>query len=254
MFDESAAAYEQHWAPALNRHARDLVAGVPAAPSGRTAVDIAAGAGTLAPALRDLVGPGGLVVALDHSRGLLERAPSDLPRVQCDAAHLPLRSAIADVAVLAFVLFLLPDARAAVCEAARVLRSGGWLAAATWGSVEDTGAELVLREEIEAAGAPAFPTLPRSDELTDSPEAMAELLRDDFDEVRTTVRPLDAVFDPSSALALHTGSGNLGWRFRQLDPATQETVRQRTAARLADLPPKDFVDPSEVLLTTARRR
>lgn len=256
VYDEGAAAYDEHWAPALNRHARELVAAVPSAPGvALTAVDVAAGAGTLTPALRELVGRGGLVLALDRSHGMLRRAPADVPRLQADAAHLPLADATADVLVLAFVLFLLPDARPAVAEAARVLRPGGWLLAATWGSQDGTGADDVVREELDAAGAPAFPALPRSDELTDTPERMADLLgAAGFEDIRTSSRRLDAVFDPASALAMRTGSGNLGWRYARLDPTAQHAVRRRAATRLADLPAERFVDRSEVLLTTARRR
>ena len=256
MYDESAEAYDEFWAPVLHRHARDLLRTVPAVPgAARTAVDVAAGAGTLAPALRELVGPDGLVVALDRSHGMLRRAPRAEPRIQADATALPLADAAADIAVLAFVLFLLPDARAAVTEAARILRHGGWLLAATWGTQIDTGADVVVREELVAVHAPAFPNLPRSDNLTDSAERMASLLGPaGFADVRTTAHPLDAVFDARSALALRTQSGSLGWRFARLDEVDRATVLRRAAHRLATLPPGKFVDRSEVLLTVARRR
>jgi ubiquinone/menaquinone biosynthesis C-methylase UbiE len=256
IYDESAAVYDRYWAPALHRHARDLLSAVQRpAPATWTAVDVAAGTGTLGPALRRLVGPDGLVVAADRSLGMLRRAPAGLPRLQADATHLPLADGCADVAVLAFVLFLLPDARAAAAEAARVLRPGGWLLAATWGRQEGTTADDVVRTELDAAGAPAYPALPRSDELTDTPEKMALLLtRAGLADVRTTVRPLDARFDAAAALALRLGSGSLGWRYARLDAASQQRVRDRAAPRLADLPPDAFVDRSPVLLTTARRR
>jgi ubiquinone/menaquinone biosynthesis C-methylase UbiE len=254
IYDESAVAYDRYWAPALHRHARDLVDTVPVGPT-RTVVDVAAGAGTLWPALRGIAGPNGVVVALDRSRGMLDRAPSDLPRVQADAARLPLADACADVIVLAFVLFLLPDAPAAVAEAARVVRRGGRLLAATWGTQQDTGADLAVREELDAAGAPTFPSLPRSDHLTQTPEQMAALLEPaGFDEVHTINRPLNAMFDHRSALALRTGSGSLGWRYARLDPMSRDTVARRAADRLAKLSAADFVDRSEVLLTRARRR
>jgi ubiquinone/menaquinone biosynthesis C-methylase UbiE len=253
-YDEGAAAYAEHWAPALHRHARDLLHAVPPADTARTAVDVAAGAGTLVPALRELVGPDGRVVALDHSDGMLRQAPRWSTRVQADAAHLPLGGSTADVVVLAFVLFLLPDARAAVAEAVRVLRPDGWLLAATWGSQLGTGADAVVREELDRAGAPAFPNLPRSDELTDSPDRMASLLgAAGFHDVRTTSRPLDAAFDAGSALAMRTGCGALGWRYARLDPQGQDAVRRRAADRLASMSPDELVDRSEVLLTTARR-
>lgn len=258
MYDHSAAMYEQYWAPALHRHARDLLTCVDR-PTGVpwTAVDVAAGAGTLAPALRQLVGPDGLVVAADRSHGMLRRADSSLPglpRLQADAASLPLADGCADVAVLAFVLFLLPDARAAAAEAARVLRPGGWLLAATWGTQDGTDADAVVREELDAAGAPPFPPLPRSDALTDTAERMAALLgAAGLDDIHTTSRPLDARFDADAALALRLGSGSLGWRFAGLDPRAQRQVRARAAARLGELPAQAFVDRSQVLLTTARR-
>ncbi|MEP7019521.1 MAG: class I SAM-dependent methyltransferase [Pseudonocardiales bacterium] len=256
MFDESAEAYDAHWAPALHRHARVLCESLPPLETGarRTIVDVAAGTGALLPVLRAAAGPGGLVLALDVSIGMLRHAPAGIARVQADATKLPLADASADILVQAFVLFLLPDARAAVAEAARVLRPGGWLLAATWGADQETGAEVVLREEVEAANPPPFPDLPRSDELTDNAERMAALLEPaGFGGVHTSCRTLDARFDADSALALGTGMGKVGWRFARLDPAAQEAVRSRAAARLAQLPADGFVDSSEVLLTTARR-
>jgi ubiquinone/menaquinone biosynthesis C-methylase UbiE len=255
IYDESAAVYDRYWAPALHRRARDLLTTVRRPERAAwTAIDVAAGAGTLGPALREMVGPGGLVVAADHSRGMLRRAPAALPRVQADAARLPLAAGSADVAVLAFVLFLLPDARAATAEAARVLRPGGWLLAATWGRQDGTTADAVVRKELDEAGAPPYPALPRSDELTDTPERMAALLGPaGFADIATTARPLDARFDADAALALRLGSGSLGWRFARLDDADRQRVRDRAAARLAALPADAFLDRSPVLLTTARR-
>ena len=74
-----------------------------------------------------------------------------------------------------------------------------------------------------------------------------------FGDVRTMARPLDAAFDAGSTLAMGTGFGRLGWRYARLD-APAQAVRRRAAARLASLPAEDFIDRSEVLLTTANRR
>jgi SAM-dependent methyltransferase len=256
VYDDGAAAYDQYWAPGLHRHARDLVATLPPLRAGsrRTVVDVAAGAGTLLPVLREVTGSDGMVLALDRSIGMLRRAPADVPRFQADAARLPLADASADVVVLAFVLFMLPDARVAVAEAARVLRTGGWLLAATWGTELETDADVVVREEVEAADPPPFPELPRSDDLTDSNERLAALLEPaGFDDIATTARPLDAAFDIGSTLAMGTGFGRLGWRYARLDAPAQEAVHTRATARLAALPEEASFDRSEVLLTTARR-
>ena len=256
VFDEGAACYARHWAPALNGHARDLVAVMPEAPDGqpRTVLDVAAGAGTLLPALTPIAGRGGRVVALDRSAGMLALADPALPRLQADAAQLPFADACTDVAVYAFVLFLLPDAKAAVVEAARVIRPGGWLLAATWGTQVGTAADVVVREELDTAGAPPFPAFPRSDELTDSPDRMRTLLEGSgFTDVSTTGRPHDAPFEPATAHAMRPGTRAQGWRWARLSQQSRSGVVERAAARLAELPPEDFVDRSEVLLTTARR-
>jgi SAM-dependent methyltransferase len=259
VYDQGAASYAEHWAPALNRHTRDLAATVrpPHDREGRIVLDVAAGAGTLLPALRAVAGnpdDGGLLVALDYSAGMLALSDPTVPRIQADAAALPLHDGCADVAVYSFVLFLLPDARAAVAEAARVLRPGGWILAATWGSQLGTGADVIVGEEVDVAGAPPPPDLPRSDELTDTPDRMRELLEPaGFTDITTTARPLDAQFDAVSTLAMRTGSGNLGWRYHQLPLAAQTRVRDRAAARLAALGPEEFLDRSEVQLTSARR-
>jgi hypothetical protein len=141
-----------------------------------------------------------------------------------------------------------PDAKTAVSEAARVMRPGGWLLTATWGTQLNTGADIVVREELDAVGAPTFPVLALSDALTDTPDRMADLLNGgDFDNINTSSRPLAATFDARAALALKTGCG------RRLDPASQEAVHRRATERLTALPPEAFIDRSEVLLTTARR-
>jgi len=259
VYDEGAVSYAEHWAPALHRHARGLADLVPPPPPGhgRTVLDVAAGAGTLLPSLRPVAGEpaaGARLVALDYSAGMLALVDPTMPRVQADAAALPLADGCADIAVYSFVLFLLPDARAAVAEAARVLRPGGWLLAATWGSQLGTEADVVVSEEVDAAGAPPGPALQRSDELTDSPDRIRELLETvGFTDVATTARPLDAQFDAASTLAMRVGSGNLGWRFRRLTPSARAQVQQRAAARLAVLAPADFLDQSEVQLTISRR-
>ena len=259
VYDAGAASYVEHWAPVLQRHARDLAAAIPRPPDGRGRIvlDVAAGAGTLLPALRHVAGnlqTGGLLVALDCSTGMLALADPTVPRVQADAAALPMCDQCADVTVYSFVLFLLPDAHAAVAEAARVLRPRGWLLAATWGSQLGTSADVVVGEEVDTAGAPLGPDLPRSDELTDSPDRMRDLLEPaGFSDITTTARPLDAQFNAASTLAMRIGSGNLGWRFHQLSPPAQAGVRERANARLAALGPEGFLDQSEVQLTTARR-
>lgn len=254
LYDASAPAYEQHWAPALLRHSRDLVRLLAPASGPRQVLEVATGTGALLPELVAVAGPGGSVVAVDRSLGMLHRVVAPVPRAQADALALPVRSDCVDVAVAAFVLFLVPDASAAARELNRVLRPGGMVLAATWGEQRPTRADELLREVLEKAGAPEPPETPRSDDATGSPEAMRSLLEGaGFTDVRTTSRPLDARFTPASMLEMRTTCGTSGWRFAQLAVPAQAEVRARLEEQYARLDEEAFTDTSEVLLTTARR-
>jgi SAM-dependent methyltransferase len=254
LYDASAPAYERHWAPALLRHSRDLVGLLAPATAPRQVLEVATGTGALLPELVAVAGPGGSVVAVDRSLGMLRRVTTPVPRAQADALALPVRSAAVDVAVAAFVLFLVPDAGTAARELHRVLRPGGVVLAATWGEQRSTRADELLREVLEEAGAPEPPETPRSDDTTDSPEAMHDLLHGaGFTDVRTTSRPLDARFTPASMLDMRTSCGVTGWRFAQLAVPAQEEVRARLEEEYSRLGDGAFADSSEVLLTTARR-
>lgn len=254
LYDASAPAYERHWAPALLRHSRDLVGLLVPAAGPRRVLEVGTGTGALLPELVAVAGPGGSVVAVDRSLGMLRRATATVPRAQADAVSLPVSSGAVDVAVAAFVLFLVPDAPRAAAELHRVLRPGGQLLAATWGQQRSTRADELLNEALEESGAPLPPETPRSDETTDSPEAMRDLLGGaGLTDVRTVSRPLDARFTPTSMLEMRTSCGTTGWRFAQLDVPGQEEVRSRLSQQYARLGEEAFTDTSEVLLTTARR-
>lgn len=255
VYDASAPAYERHWAPALLRHSRDLLGLLAPATGPRQILEVATGTGALLPDLVDAAGPGGRVVALDRSLGMLRRATAAaVPRVQADALALPVRPASVDVGVAAFVLFLVPDAGRAVAELHRVLRPGGQLLAATWGEQTSTPADELLREALDEAGAPPPPDIPRSDEATESATAVHDLLAGaGFTRIVTEARPLDARFTPASMLEMRTSCGTTGWRFAQLDESAREAVHTGLTERFSRLGPDAFVDSSEVLLTVAHR-
>lgn len=96
-------------------------------PPGRFTVDIGAGEGRLA---RDLSALGHQVVVIDATRAMVAAARAadpSIPALQGDAARLPLRDGIADLAVAFMSLQDVDNMPAAIQESARVLSAGGRL-------------------------------------------------------------------------------------------------------------------------------
>lgn len=110
--------------------------------SGRDVLEVGAGAAQCG---RWLAHQGARVVALDLSVSMLRFAPGSLPRVQADAASLPLADRSFDLACSAFgALPFTPDADRVLAEVARVLRPGGrWVFSTShplrWALPDDPG-------------------------------------------------------------------------------------------------------------------
>jgi demethylmenaquinone methyltransferase/2-methoxy-6-polyprenyl-1,4-benzoquinol methylase len=116
-YDETRAA-----SPSVLGPLRRCLAG----PPGRQLVDIGGGTGNYASALRDADGFDPLVV--DRSPEMLKRAAAKgLRTLLADAQELPLPEASFDAVTLISMLHHVPDWRAAIAEARRVLRPGGRL-------------------------------------------------------------------------------------------------------------------------------
>jgi SAM-dependent methyltransferase len=99
---------------------------------GGVAVDVGCGTGRAFPALRDALGPDGVLVGVDHTPEMLSAA-RDRARAHAatlllgDVRHLPLADAAADTVFAAGLITHLPHADAGLAELARVTRTGGRL-------------------------------------------------------------------------------------------------------------------------------
>lgn len=184
--------------------------------SGDTAVDVACGTGALTRELARVVAPGGSVVGVDRSTGMLRVArrrpvPSDavMPRwVDGDALALPLEDRTADAATISFGLRNVADYAACLAELARVTRPGGrvvvlelampqrWLGRVIAGTWFDRVVPLLGRV---AGGGSAYRYLPDSLRGYPSPDEVAEAMgRAGLAEVTWTRLPPGLV-------TLHTG-------------------------------------------------
>jgi SAM-dependent methyltransferase len=99
---------------------------------GSTALDVGCGTGRALPALRDAVGPGGLVIGMDLTPQMLHVAHANgraraAALLLADAHHLPLADASIDTVFAAGLLTHLTDLHGGLAELARVTRPAGQL-------------------------------------------------------------------------------------------------------------------------------
>jgi len=99
---------------------------------GGVAIDVGCGTGRALPPLREAVGPGGSVIAVDLTPEMLAaaRPKSSAARagvILADARALPFADAAADAIFAAGLVHHLPDSGAGLHELARVTRRGGVL-------------------------------------------------------------------------------------------------------------------------------
>jgi len=134
MFDEIAPVYDRlNSLMTLGLDGRWRRAAVRASGvrSGGSAVDLACGTGKLSAALAARVGPFGRVLAIDLSRGMIDRARTaypDLVQLEFDVANaldVPVPDGTFDAATIAFGLRNLSDFEAGFREMGRVVGEGG---------------------------------------------------------------------------------------------------------------------------------
>ena len=252
-YDRGVDAYINVWSAVIQPPARMVVAALDLSPTA-TVVDIGAGSGAMVSVIR-VAAPGGIVIAVDASSGML-RAARDCTEarvVQADAQALPLRDGSADAALMAFVLFHLGDPHAALLEVARVLRAGATLGTVTWSSESTLGAFTVWDATLTEAGAPALPPR-RVDKGLDSRDAMAETLTAaGLHPTKVWLEPLSHQWTPDTYWQMATGSGMNRMRLEALDEDVRAATLGRARQRLDTLEATDFAWAGQVVCAIAAR-
>ena len=131
-------------------------------------MDVGCGNGAFTELLVDHCAPA-RVLGVDPSEGQLSFARQRLPgrAVQFelgDAMALPAADQSFDAAVMALVIFFVPDPRRGVAEMARVVRPGGSVSAYAWDILDRGFPFAAVQEEMAAIGMP--PLLPPSVEAS----------------------------------------------------------------------------------------
>jgi SAM-dependent methyltransferase len=159
-----------------------------------------------------------------------------------DAARLPLAGAVFDVAVLAFMLFHLPDPAAGLSEARRVLRAGGVVGVATWGPDPQVPALDIWRDELDRHGAPPDAPMVGNHDLVDTPDKLAGLLRDaGFAGVTAVGLPWEYRPSLERFVEQHVTLGHTSRRLSGLPADARAEFVRAVRARLATLGPDGLV-------------
>jgi ubiquinone/menaquinone biosynthesis C-methylase UbiE len=198
-------------------------------------LDVGCGSGAFTELLVDRCAPADLE-GVDPSEAQLSfartRPAAQIAKFhQGDALALPFPDARFDAAVMALVIFFVPDPSGGVAEMARVVCPGGTVAAYVWDMTSGGHPLELMHTEMKAMGFSA-PRPPRSD-IT-SLEALRRLWKGaGLDEIETreiTVQRMFADFEDywtTSKLA-----PTVSQAIAAMDPSDVEVLKARTGARL----------------------
>lgn len=179
MFDAMVAAYET-WAEPVTAPLAKLVLERTSVKAGNRVLDIGAGTGSLA---HEAAALGASVTAIDLSSSMVERLTQRLaPYPECkaltmDGQALTFEDGTFDAAFSIMSTTMFPDWSAALDEAVRVVRPGGWLGIVHWASPEGADIVTILRRALKrlplATGSPdpLLTALLSADELRAALEA-----------------------------------------------------------------------------------
>jgi len=234
-FDDGAA-YERlmgRWSALVGERFLDWIA----VPDAARWLDVGCGNGAFTELIVRRCAPA-QVQAFDPSLGQLAYARRRLPPgapvtwAEGDAIRLPVADASCDAAVMALVLFFVPDPAVGVAEMCRAVRTGGVVAAYHWDILGGGFPLADIGSEMRKLGTP--PRLPPSVEAS-TLDASAALWREaGLQQVRTTQftvqRRFDDGFDEYWASA--ESSNTLRPMFEALPDETRALLRQRVRDRV----------------------
>ena len=199
MFDASAPHYD--WINGMmslgsGRRYRSQALERAALAPGMQLLDVGAGTGVVSLIAQQMVGAGGLVIAHDPSRGMLQQARNSgvANAVQGLGEKLPYADDCFDRVTMAYALRHVADLKALFAEFARVLKPGGQLLVMEITRPENVVAKAVLRLYMRVI----VPTITRV--IRGSAEAQ-ELMRYYWDTIEHCVPPA-AIIDAMSAAGL----------------------------------------------------
>jgi ubiquinone/menaquinone biosynthesis C-methylase UbiE len=252
-YSSQAREYQDLWWPVLAGLAQPVLREVDRAQVNRV-LDIGTGIGALLAPIESAF-PEATVLGVDLSEGMLRLAPPGRHVAVMDASNLALSPKTFDLAVLAFMLFHMPDPRQGLVQARRVLRSGGSVATVTWGTEFESEATRVWAKELDDHGAQPVDAVaePSQHELVDSPTKIAALLASaGFNSIRSWVERHERIISADHLRRLRTSYGGNKRRFDSMDTGAQSAFLSSVRNRLASLSAQDFIARADIVYSVAR--
>ncbi|HEY8728137.1 MAG TPA: class I SAM-dependent methyltransferase [Acidothermaceae bacterium] len=266
-YDASGASWDSGPRRIYDRLAAGLLDAASIQFTALDAVDVGAGTGA---ATAELLRRGARVVAVDLSTGMLSRIKTASARPLADTASanvaqadiasakiaqaqvvagdiiaLPLRDAVADVAVAAYVLNHLPNPVDGLRELARITRAGGWVLTSSSGSTNDHPSKSVIDDLAAQYGfrAPAWYEQLKAGihQQVSEPQQLVEFangagLRD----ARADIVQVSVATSPADLVSWRTGMAHLGPFVRSLSPTDADEFARRAHLGVRDMPPLEL--------------
>jgi SAM-dependent methyltransferase len=250
-YSATADGYAEYWSPVIRLPGRRLLEALPWDRVSRV-LDVGTGTGALIPEILNLAPPA-RVIGIDPSFGMLARARgAGVPLVAMDAMALGVRTGTFDVAVLAFVLFHVPDPPAALAEVRRALRHRGSVGMTTWAEEPATPASQIWDDELGAAGAWDPRPQATQDALMNAPEKVRELLdAAGFTPGRVWIERVEHQWSAPRFMGLRTRFGATKRKLETLDARTREACLDKIEARVSRLGSRDLVCRGAAICATA---
>jgi ubiquinone/menaquinone biosynthesis C-methylase UbiE len=254
-YSSSAVEYARHWSPVIRPMGQRLIRLMPLTGASHV-LDVGAGTGALMSDIR-AVAPGAIIVGVDRSMGMLKVAQEAgaAPLGAMDIRRLGLASDSFDAAVMVFVLFHLKEPVQGLVEVHRVLRPGGSLGLCVWGSSPSFGASDVWDEALSAfgAGPDPFQSTDR-DDLMDTPEKLASLLREAQFEVTTSwTEQFEHHWTAEALIAQRVAFGSYQRRLDTLDASARAACLDEVRGRLDTLPASAFAFRPDIVFAIAKK-
>jgi len=251
-YDREAAAYAELWAPVLHSASLRLLPALATSPVERV-LDVGTGVGSLLPDVARTF-PGGAVIGVDHSRGMLALSSRHFPRAVMDAGRLAIRDGSIDRVLMLFMLFHLEDPARGLSEARRVLRDGGMVGTITWATDLASPATQIWIECLDAHGAAdADPGAVSRHDRVDSTEKLEAFLAEaGFVDRRCWIEDLLVHLDAGPLLRLRTSLGSTKTRFDSLAPAARASCLAEARDRMAAMPSEAFIARAKLVYSIAR--